>query len=793
MPLSTPFSSLRRPLWPVLLLAAIAGASPPAATVLRVWGLETGEHNVGTRAAVREFERRHPGIEVQLAVIPTGTVQGVMDPQKLLCAIAGGRPPDVVYQDRFTIGEWAHRGAFLPLDEYLRRPGAPDPLEYYEPCWAECVYGGRVYAIPADTDVRVLYYNATLLREADKVDPRTGEVVLPRDWEELRAFAVDLSEPGPGGTYARVGFIPNFGNAWLYLYAFLNGGAFLSADGRTCTLSAPANVEALQWMVETYDALGGYSRVKGFQDEFQARVTDPFLIGQVAMKIDVDNFVRDIARYRPDLDFGIAMPPAPAGREPCTWSGGFAYAMPEGAEHREEGWAFIAWMTSLEGRVYTARAQARHNRSRGQSFFPRLEALRPASRVILEELSPPEPTLRAASLARLPMIERTRTRPVTPVGELLWDQHNDAFYAAVTRTLPAAEALRRAEAVVQARLDRVYRPEHALPPVLAWRWPALVFALLGAGLLGWAGARFRRLPGSRARRRRELVTGLAFASPWLIGFGVLTLWPILQSIVLSLCEFDVLHAPRWIALGNYRRAVEDPLFFKSLWNTIYMALWVPVTLAVGLGIALLLDTKVRGQAIWRTLFYLPAVIPTVAVAVLWVWVLSPTTGLLNQALRPVLEPFGLTPPDWLQSERWAKPAIVLTTLWAAGGSMIIWLAGLAGIPRSHHEAAMVDGAGAWQRFRHVTIPMLTPYIFFNLVMGIIAAFQIFNQAFIMTEGGPNHATRFYVLRLFDVAFRYLEMGYASAMAWVLFLIILALTLLNFVLAPRWVHYEGEAK
>jgi ABC-type sugar transport system permease subunit/ABC-type glycerol-3-phosphate transport system substrate-binding protein len=786
-----PFSSIFSRLWVALILAGLSGPVP-AGIVLRVWGLETGEHNVGTRAAVREFERRHPAIDVQMAIIPVGTVQGVMDPQKLLCAIAGGRPPDAVYQDRFTIGEWASRGAFMPLDDFLRRSDAPRPEQYYAPCWAECVYQGRVYAIPADTDVRVLYYNAKLLRDAGYVDADSGEVKLPQSWDELRRMAVDLSRRDAQNRYCQVGFIPNFGNAWLYLYSFLNGGSFLSPDGRTCTLSAPANVEALQWMVGTYDALGGFGEVKGFQDEFQARITDPFLIGQVVMKIDVDNFVRDIARYRPDLDFGLAMPPPPAGRESCTWSGGFAYVIPRGADHPEEAWQFISWMTSLEGRLFTARAQARHNRSRGQSFFPRLEALRPASQAILAELSPPEPTLRAASLARLQFIEHTRTRPVTPVGQLLWDQQNDAFYAAVEGTLQPAQALQRAQAVVQARLDKVYRPESALPPVLPWRWPALVFSVLGVGLLGWVVARFRRLPGSPARRRSEVVTGLAFAAPWVVGFGVFTLWPILQSIVLSFCEYDVLHPARWIGLGNYGRAAADPLFGQSLWNTVYMALWVPITLAVGLAIALLLDTDVRGQALWRTLFYLPAVIPTVAVAVLWVWVLNPTTGLLNEFLRPFTNLFHRAPPDWLQSEFWAKPAIVLTILWAAGGSMIIWLAGLAGIPRSYYEAARVDGAGAWQRFRHVTIPMLTPYIFFNLVMGIIAAFQIFNQAFIMTEGGPNHATLFYVLRLFDVAFRYLEMGYASAMAWVLFLIILALTLVNFVLAPRWVHYEGEA-
>lgn len=781
----------------LLFLGCILAVALPAETVLRVWGLEVGEHAIGNEAAVREFERRHlaatgEGVEVQLAVIPAGSVQGVMDPQKLLCAIAGGRPPDVVWQDRFTVGQWAWMGALRPLDDHLAEPGAPRAEEYYGPTWEETISQGRVYAIPTITDVRVLYYNEDLLRRGGHVDA-SGEVVLPADWDALLEMGAALSERDERGRLTRVGFIPNFGNSWYYLWSFLNGGEFLSPDGRTCTLAAPENVEALAQMVRGYDLLGGYERVKGFQDELQSRVTDPFLVGQVAMKIDNDVFIRDIARYRPDMAFGITLPPGPPGREGCTWSGGFAWVIPAGAPQPDLAWEFIAWMSSLEGRLFAERAQARHNRSRGRPFFPMLHCHREAARRIVEELSPAEPRLREASLARLAIMERTRTRPVTPVGQLLWDQHNDAFYAAMTHDLTPSQALRRSQAVVQARLDLVWRPESARPPVLAWRWPVGVLAVLGVALTAAAARRFLRLPGSAARRRRELAAGLAFASPWLVGFTVFTLWPVLQSLILSLCEYDVTHPARYIGLANYAEASRDPLFWKSLGNTVFMALWVPVTLAAGLAIALLLDTEVRGMAVWRTLFYLPAVIPTVAVAVLWVWILNPSTGLLNRCLTPLLAPLGLTPPEWLQDEHWAKPAIVLTLLWAAGGSMVIWLAGLAGIPRTLYEAAVVDGAGPWQRFRRVTLPMLTPYIFFNLIMGIIAAFQIFNQALIMTEGGPNHATRFYVLRLFDVAFRYLQMGYASAMAWILFVMVLGLTLINFVLAPRWVHYEGEAR
>jgi multiple sugar transport system permease protein len=225
---------------------------------------------------------------------------------------------------------------------------------------------------------------------------------------------------------------------------------------------------------------------------------------------------------------------------------------------------------------------------------------------------------------------------------------------------------------------------------------------------------------------------------------------------------------------------------------------VPLGMLVGLAIAMLLDAKIRGMAVYRTLFYLPAIMPGVAAAVVWYWMFNPQSGMINQFLRFIRVEWLLTQidpklglPTWLQDPNWSKPSIILMGLWGAGSGMIIWLAGLKGIPESLYEAAAVDGANPWQRFRHVTIPQLTPYIFFNLVMGMIGAFQIFESAFIMTQGGPAGSTTFYVYHLFNNAFRYGKMGQASAMAWVLLVLILALTLFQLKLSKRWVHYESE--
>ena len=290
---------------------------------------------------------------------------------------------------------------------------------------------------------------------------------------------------------------------------------------------------------------------------------------------------------------------------------------------------------------------------------------------------------------------------------------------------------------------------------------------------------------------KKSLVGYAFISPWLIGFIVFTAGPFVTSVYLAFTRYDVVSSPEWVGLANYRMLLfDDPLFWKSLWVTVkYALVAVPLGIVAGVGLALLLNLNVRGISVYRTVFYLPAIVPIVATSVVFMWLLNPRLGLVNQ----LLQLFGMLPkncPTWLASTTWAFWSLVFMSLWAVGGSMIIYLAGLKDIPETLYEAAMIDGASAWQRTVHVTLPMLTPVIFFNLVMGIIGAFQYFTQAFIMTQGGPEDSTQFYALYLFNRAWRYLDMGYASAMAWILFVIIMVLTGLVFKTHKRWVHYGG---
>jgi multiple sugar transport system permease protein len=293
--------------------------------------------------------------------------------------------------------------------------------------------------------------------------------------------------------------------------------------------------------------------------------------------------------------------------------------------------------------------------------------------------------------------------------------------------------------------------------------------------------------------RREAIWAYALISPWIVGFIVFTGGPMLASLGLSLADYNVTSAggPQFTGFANYvKLLVGDPKFWHSLQVTLtYAIAAIPLGLVAGLALALLLNAKVPGIAVWRTVYYMPSVVSGVAVSVLWMYIFNARFGIVNW----ILGWFAIQGPGWLNSTEWALPALIIMSLWSVGGGMIIYLAGLQGIPTTLFEAATMDGANSWQRLRHITLPLITPVIFYNLVIGIIGTFQYFTSAYIMTNGGPAEATLFYNLYLYNNAFRYQKMGYASALAWVLLLVVLVLTLLVFRSSAAWVYYEGELR
>jgi multiple sugar transport system permease protein len=291
-------------------------------------------------------------------------------------------------------------------------------------------------------------------------------------------------------------------------------------------------------------------------------------------------------------------------------------------------------------------------------------------------------------------------------------------------------------------------------------------------------------------RRREALWFYLFASPWIIGFVVFLLGPMVASIYFSLTDWDSFTPPKWVGLDNYRRLLtDDPVFWKALWNTFYYAaISVPLGLVLGLWLANLLNKRVRMRKLFRTLIYLPTLVPLVATAMIFKMVLAPS-GPLNDLLGLA----GIPGPSWLLEAAWVKPALILLSVWGAGGATVLLLAAMKGIPRELYEAAEVDGASSIRQFWSITVPQLTPIIFFNLIMGLIGAFQVFSQVYILTKGGPNNASQTMVPLLFDQAFSFYHLGYASALSWLLFAVIMVFTLIAFRSARRWVFYETEVR
>lgn len=799
-----------------LLILSLAGLVTPAIAsekkTILVWGQTLGPDTKGTEAVVREFERRNP--EYRVRVLGMGA--GEMNPQKLMTAIVGRVPPDVIHQDRFTISDWAKRGAFRPLDDLIANDQAagvytPGPDTFYPAAWAEAQFDGKQYGIPTDADDRALYYSKAIFQEkaADLRKAGLDPDRPPRTWSEILAYSKVLTEFNKDGSLKRAGFIPNFGNSWLYLFAFQNNAEFMSPDGRRCTLNSPPAVEALQFMIDGYDILGGYEAAQKFQTGFQGGENDPFMVGKVAMKIDGDWILYGLAKYAPHLNFYSAPPPVPDDRyyrrgrfanekdQFVTWIGGFSYAIPNGAREIEGAWKFIKFATSTEGHLLDMRAQREWERLRGRIFIPRVKANIKTNEVAFVEFRPADKKFADVVKLNIELMNVARIRPATFVGQVLWDEHVRAIEQACLKKVTPTQALQAGQDRVQRLLDEVFNErQYSVVDLRVPMWLGLGGFLLGCALLF---ARFRSL-NLGALARQEARWAYLFIAPWAIGFVIFTLGPMLASMFFSFTQYNVLNDARWVGTKNFADVFGSDWqnISKALSNVLYISgVGVPLGLVTGLAIALLLNSAVNGMRVYRTAFYVPAIVPTTAAVVLWLWILTPdpSKGVFNNIWSHTILPwFGVQPPGWHTAEAWAKPTLIIMGLWGAGSGMILWLAGLKGIPATLYEAANIDGASPWQQFWNVTLPQLSPIIFFNTVMGFIGAIQTFDSIYIITKGlnsGPADSLLMPVYHLFTNAFNYFRMGYASALAWVIFAIILLLTLIQFKLAPRWVHYEAD--
>lgn len=797
------------------LLVAGSGSAWAEDTVLTVWGMAITPDEKGADVQVRQFERENPGIKVRLL----GMGAGGMNPQKLMTAIVGGAPPDLVRQDRFTIADWASRGAFRPLDDLIARdqgvdPRTPTAEQYYPSTWEEASYEGKVYGIPIGADNRVLHWNPGTFAKKERelraagLDPTRP----PRTWSETLAYSKVLTEFNADGTIKTAGFMPNYGNSWLYIYGFQNNASFMSADGRRCTLNTPATAEALAFMVEGYKLLGGYDNAKKFESGFRGGENDPFATGQVAMVINGDWQLSNYARFMPRAQLKTAPAPVPDDRfykrgrfadeedTFVTWAGGYSWVIPKGAKNTEAAWKFMKWVTSLEGRKVYLEGQADLERARGRKYIPRMEAHIEANQWVRDQFAgDPTNQYDAALRMHIDMMPYARIRPATFVGQKLWDEHIRAFENAAREAMTVEEALKDSEKNVQALLDEAYYGQ-TLPSLQIGVPVAVALVLSLAGLGGYVGCLIRRGEGKVSKE--ETKAGYLFISPWILGFVIFTLGPMVASLVFAFMQYDVLNEAKFVGFANFQDVFTTNLSInlKAFWNVAYLAVvGIPLGLVTGLSVALLLNTGVHLIRFYRTAFYLPSITPAVATVFLWLWILNPdnSRGLVNNLwMSTIYEWFGVGAPGWWTAEAWAKPFLIVMGLWGAGSGMILWLAGLKGVPTTLYEAASLDGASGWKQFWKVTLPQISPLLFFNSVIAFIGVLQIFDQVYIATRGenmGPNDSLATPVYLLFVNGFSYFRMGYASALAWVIFLVVVLVTLIQFKVAPRWVHYEVDQK
>ncbi|MCK4341850.1 MAG: extracellular solute-binding protein [Phycisphaerae bacterium] len=723
---------------------------------------------------IEGFEKKYPHIRVER--IHPGGAEAVTT--KIQTMVAAGDPPDVFQLGYEKIAGWADYGLLAELEPFLESDAQsedPDALgldDFYTnviDCFrfdGTTIGNGPLYAIAKDFTTVGFYYNKDLFKKAGVPEP-------PLDgwtWEEFITTARKIGQlEGCFGADC-VTWEP-----MLRLFCWTHGVDFTYDRFETFDFTE----ERLQ---QTLDRLRGW-----FEEDTHALRSaktqletgeDPFLSGRIGMAGPFGRWKIPVYRLIEDFEWDFAPLPHAEGHAPVNGIFTSAWALSAKTRHSDEAWLLIRYLCDEEGqRLVSEQGLAIPSMIRvAQSKAFTNPAIKPVNdRVYLDMIPyaraidwPADPKYLDKLRKRMEEIYKIGQRATTPV---------------LADVQAEWEEFRRSD---------VLRGEY---PLMPWGRVALGFILPVAGLLVIGVFVWWRRRPSRVAFREELA-GMGMVSPWVLGFLAFTAFPVVLSLLLAFTNWSGLatldHA-EWVAAGNVKQIYHDAGFAKSLAVTAFYALLaVPLGQLAALLAAMLMNHEIPGIRFFRAAWYLPSVLAGVAIAILWKWVFHHEDGMLNDLLNPVLELVGLEAPRWFEkdAETWAVPAFVIMNFWMVGGSMMIYLAGLKGISKELYEAAAIDGATWRHRVWHVMLPMLSPVIFFNTIMAIIASFQVFTQAYVMTAGGPGDATRFYVLYLYNKAFDLHDMGYASALAWLLLLIILVLTLSVMWGSKRFVYYEA---
>ncbi len=746
-------------------------------TVLH-WSGEGGpEEDQIVESSLRRFEAANPGVRVKR--INPGDAGSFYT--KLQTMMAAGEPPDVFYVGNERIPSFVSLGLLEPLDAYLERErasGAPDALKI-EDLYPQVVdafrydgaHAGRgtLYGIPKDFTTVGFYYNKALFRAAG--------VPLPTpdwSWDDFIAAArkIGATTDAKGERYTGAEFVT--WPAMIRAYLFTEGVDVVGQDFDHVTLRDPRAHAALErlraWRQDEEHALtSGRSKI--------ATGAAVFSTGRVGMAGPFGRWV--VPEYARITDFDWDFAPLPHGAVHANIILTVSWSISARSERKDAAWKLIRWLTSEESQ----REQARL----GLAIPSNRRAAE--SDAFIDASKKPE-----SDRNFLDPIEHARVVewPANPKFESLLGSKLDE--ALKTGNKPLDEAI--------ATFEESWRQERESPlgrggfPSMPWGPIALAIGALAALAAALFARWFWRRPLPRHDAAEERA-GFLLASPWIIGFLLFMAFPVVLSLLLSFTSWKglaTLDEAKWVGLGNYSQLLLDDARFRTsaAVTLYYTVLAVPLGQCMALGAALLMSRRVRGIAFFRAAWYLPSVLAGVGVAVLWRWVFDSDSGLMNELLAPILAKLGAKPPQWFGADArdFGPPAFAIMNMWFVGGSMMIYLAGLRNIPEELYEAASIDGVRPLRQFFGITLPMLGPVLLFNGLMAVIGSFQVFTQAFVMTGGEPGDLTRFFVLYLYNQGFEFYEMGYASAMAWILLLVVMAITAIILRTSSRVIYYEA---
>jgi multiple sugar transport system permease protein len=744
------------------------------------WGAKDEDSIVESLA--QAYMKEHPG--VRIVRINGGDGGGMTS--KLKTMIAAGDAPDLFYLSPDLMPELANLKLIQPIDEYVNREIAAGNRAWFDDYYPILIKAyrydaetgrtgeGPLYGLPKDFTTAVFYVNLDLFAKAGIRVPYEGWT-----WNEFEVAARKITELNSNSEYSGRRIYGAHFDIWpdtLRQVLWTYGGDFFGGDFRDVTLDEPAAQEAIKMIarmrLEDRTAFNATGIAKNGGQEF--------FTGNIGMVGPLGRWMTP--RFKDITAFKWDIVPVPYQSKEFQSSQIFltAWTMSSRTKHPDAAFQLMKFLCGGEGAI---------QQSRLGLAIPPLKSVANSDDFLSPDGLPPHHAqlfLDAISYARIQQNPRE-----AEWTRIVGDRIGKSIQLGQATPM---ESAREIENAWQAELDSPLRRQQWHP--MNWNWIVSITAAIAVTLvaaLWWKARREKLGPLDRAQER----AGWTFIAPWVIGFLALTLGPMIASLLLSFTKWSAMSpisSAESVGLANFQQLITaDTAFYQSLKVTLYfVVLAVPIGQISALAVALLMNSRVRWIETFRTIYFVPSIVSGAVLAVMWIQIFNNDYGIFNRILAPIADWFGTTPPDWFGKDvkRWGIPAFVIMGLWGVGGGMIIYLAGLKGIPMSLYEAATIDGAGPLRRLWNVTLPMLSPLIFYNVVMAIIGSFQVFTQAYMMTGAGPDNATLFYVLNLYRQAFEFHNMGYASAMAWILFLIVLGLTILVFRGSRRLVYYEG---